>query len=458
MSKSYELDMTTGPILKKLVIFCIPIILTNIIQVLFHSADILILGLFTDDNAVAAVGANGSLINLIVGLFVGISSGANVIVSRYMGRGDKEGVRRTVGMSVVISLIAGAILLAIGVIFARSFHILMSCQPEYLDMATTYLTVYFLGMPIIMLYNFCASIMRAAGDTLRPLLFLIFGGILNIGGNVFFIKVLNMDVEGVAISTIISQGVSAFLCIVVLAKSNGICKLEFKYLKIYKKELKEVLFVGVPSGLQSMAFSFTNVVITSTVNKLNAMAGYTLGAQFDNIVYDTGNGVAIGTMSFVSQNYGAGRIDRVKKTVMTALGFCIIVSLAIGTALYFLADPICAVITDSPEVIAEAKNRLLIMCFWFWLCGCMEIFSFSLRALGKSVSSFIVCFIGVCVFRIAWISVLMNFWPTTFMVYLCWPISWVFTSATLAVMLIVQIKKLQKELPSEKEKPAPLTD
>ena len=442
MSKSYELDMTSGSILKKLVFYCIPIILTNIIQNLFHSADILILGFFTNDNAVAAVGANASLINLIVGLFVGISSGANVIVARYLGRGDKEAVRRTVGMSVALSLIAGVILLAVGVIFARTFHILLNCQPEYLDMATTYLTVYFLGMPIMMLYNFAASVMRASGDTLRPLLFLIFGGVLNIGGNVFFIKVLNMDVEGVAISTIISQGVSAVLCVFVLAKSNGVCKLEWKYLKIYKKEFREVMVVGLPSGLQGMAFSLTNVVITSTVNKLNAMAGYTLGGQFDSIVYNTGYGVALGTMSFVSQNYGAGNLDRIKKTVFTALGFCLVVSLAVGTLMYFVADPICALTSDTPEVIAEAKSRLSMMCFTYWLCSFMEIFSFSLRALGKSIISFVVCFIGACVFRITWISVLMNFWPTMLMVYLCWPISWVMTSATLAVMLIMQIKKI----------------
>ncbi len=442
MAKSYELNMTTGSILKKLVLYCIPIILTNIIQNLFHSADVLILGMFTSDNAVAAVGANGSLINLIIALFVGVSSGANVIVARNIGRSDKESVKRTVGMSVVISVIAGLILLAIGVIFARDFHILLNCQPEYLDMATTYLTVYFLGMPIIMLYNFCASIMRAAGDTLRPLMFLILGGVLNIGGNIFFICVLNMDVEGVALSTIISQGVSALLCIIVLAKSKGVCKLEFKYLKIYKKELKEVMLVGVPSGLQSMAFSFTNVIITSTVNKLNAMAGYTLGQQFDSIVYNTGYGISLGTMSFVSQNYGAGNLDRVKKTIFTAMGFCIAASLAVGTLMFFIADPVCALTTDSPEVIAEAKNRLSLMCFTYWMCSWLEIFSFSLRALGKSVTAFVVCAIGVSIFRIVWIAVLMNFWPTMLMVYLCWPISWVFTATTLAIMLALHVKTL----------------
>ncbi|MBQ9485416.1 MAG: MATE family efflux transporter, partial [Clostridia bacterium] len=403
MIKSHEMDMTVGPILKKLIIYCVPIILTNVIQNLFHSADVLILGKFTNDNAVAAVGANASIISLIVGLFIGISSGANIVVARYLGMGDKEGVRRTVGTSVVISVISGVFLLAVGVIFARTFHILLSCQPEYLDMATTYLRVYFIGMPIMMLYNFCSSIMRAAGDTLRPLIFLIIGGALNVGGNIFFILVLGMDVEGVAISTIVSQGVSAVLCLIVLLKTDGVCKLELKRLKIYGRELKEVLVIGLPSGLQSMAFSFTNVVITSTVNKLNAMAGYTLGQQFDSVIYNTGNGVALGTMSFVSQNNGAGNFGRVKKTVFTAMGFCLVVSLFIGSLIYILSEPLCYFATDSPEVVKEAQDRLLIMCFTYWLCSWMEIVSFSLRALGKSLTAFIISAAGLGVFRVAWI-------------------------------------------------------
>ena len=445
--------MTTGPILKKLVIYSIPIILTNILQSLFHSADVFVLGVFTNDNAVAAVGANASLINLIICIFVGLSSGANVITARHLGRGDAERVKRTVGMSVMISLVAGVILLIIGVFMARTFHILLKCPPEYLEMATTYLTVYFLGMPIIMLYNFCSSIMRAAGDTLRPLLFLILGGVLNIGGNVFFIKVLGMDVEGVAISTIISQGVSALLCIIVLLKSKGVCKLELKYLKIFREEFKEVVTVGVPSGLQSMAFQVTNVVIVAYVNQLNAMAGYTLGSQLTHIIYNVGYGVALGTMSFVSQNYGANRIDRVKKTVYVALGFSAIASFVVGSLAYFLCEPICSVSTDTPEVIAEAKRLLLVLSFTYWICGWMDILSYSLRALDKSFVAFIVCFMGVSVFRLIWIAVLINFWRSTLMIYLCWPISWVITCAIAAPILAVRIKKVSAAV-KLKEKPA----
>ncbi|MBR0189653.1 MAG: hypothetical protein IJQ23_04645, partial [Clostridia bacterium] len=235
---------------------------------------------------------------------------------------------------------------------------------------------------------------------------------------------------------------SSLLCIIVLAKNKGICKLEFKYLKIYKKELKEMIAIGIPSGLQSMSFSITNVIIASTINKLNAMAGYTLGSQFTNIVYHTGHSVALGTMTFVSQNYGANNVERIKKTICTAIGFCIFVSLIVGTLLYFLSIPICAIMTDSPEVVAEARRLLLILCFTYWVCNCMDMFGYSLRALGKSVVSFVVCFMGIIVFRLVWIAILINFWQSTLMVYLCWPISWVLTGTVLAIILTLHIKRL----------------
>lgn len=445
MARSFEMDMTKGSILKKLIICCVPIILTNIIQNLFHSADVLVLGMFTNDNAVAAVGTNTSIIALVVALFNGLSSGANVITARYIGMGDGERVKKAVGLSVIISLVSGGLILVLGVTMARTFHILMNCQPEYIDMATTYLTVYCLGMPIMMLYNFSSSIMRAAGDTLRPLLFLIFGGVLNVGGNIFFIKVLGMDVEGVAISTIISQGVSAVMCIVVLLKNKGICKLELKYIRFYKQEFKEIMIIGLPAGLQSLSFSATNVVITSTVNKLNAMAAYTLAGQFDSLIYNTGYGTALGTMSFVSQNLGAGDIKRVKKTIFTSIGFCTVACLTIGTLIYLLSDILLHIGTNSAIVVEEAKRRLVITCFTYWTCGIMDILSYSLRSLGKSVSAFVVTFFIVCMFRIGWIYSLIDVWPSMTMVYLCWPISWVLNSTVQGIVLGARVKKLEQK-------------
>ena len=229
-----------------------------------------------------------------------------------------------------------------------------------------------------------------------------------------------------------------------LSKNKGVCRLEFKYLKIYGRELKEVLTVGIPSGLQSMAFSATNVVITSTVNKLNAMAGYTLGSQVDCIVYHTGNSIALGTMTFVSQNYGAGNLERVKKTLAVSIALSCISSLIVGAFLYLLSEPILSLVSDSSKVIAQAKDKLSIMCFTNWIAAIMDTLAYALRALGKSLTAFFITFFAVCVFRIAWIYVLMNFWPTTTMVYICWPISWTISSVINSVILHIHIKKLVK--------------
>ncbi len=436
-----QIDMTRGPILKKLLMCCVPIILVNILQNLFHSADVLVLGMFTDDNCVAAVGTNTSLIALTVALFNGLAVGANVVVAKRIGSEDGEGVRRSVGLSVVLGLTSGTLLLTVGVIFAAPFHRLLSCKPEYFDMAVDYFRVYCLGMPIIMLYNYTSAVMRASGDTFRPLLFLMIGGVLNVGGNVIFIKVFEMGVVGVAVSTIISQGVSALMCVFVLMRNKGICRLELKYIRPYKRELKEMLGIGIPTGLQSLAFSLPNLVITSTVNQLDAMAGNALAQQFDGLIYNTGYGISLGTVSFVGQNLGAGEFERIKKTIFCALGLILTAGLAIGTIIYSFSDVLCGIASSSQKVIADAKLRLLILCFTYWLCGWQDVCSSSLRVLGKSVTAFLITFLTVSVFRIVWIYSLINVWQSMVMVYLCWPISWVLNFVIQSIMLKQHLKK-----------------
>lgn len=302
MKKNFEMNMSEGKILGKLIIYSIPLICTNVLQLLFNAADVAVLGMFVSDDAVAAVGATGALINLIIGLFVGLSVGANVLVARFAGEQNMDSSHKTVSTSVIVSLIAGLFLAFIGYFFAETFLEWTNCDPEVIGMATKYLKIYFIGMPIMLLYNFCASILRAVGDTLRPLIFLVIGGLVNVGLNIFFVAVLKKDVEGVAIATVASQAISAVLSIIVLLKGNGYARLDMKKFRVYFPELKEMTKIGFPAGLQGCVFSISNVLIQATINTFSKsyMTANTVASQFDGFIYNAMNAVSLATLAFVS--------------------------------------------------------------------------------------------------------------------------------------------------------------
>ncbi len=330
-----EQNFTKGNLFRQIILFSIPIILTNVLQLVFNTADIAVLGAISagGDRAVAAVGATTPLINLLTMLFVGISIGVNIVVSKKLGAKDDESVKKLVGMSVPLSLCIGLFLVVVGWTLARPLLMLMNCKDSVLDYAVKYLQIYFTGMPLVMLYNFFSAILRAAGDSKRPLIYLIIGGILNVGFNIFFVLVVGMDVEGVAIATVISQGVAAVLCIIRLLKANGVVKLRFKYFKFYKKELIEVIKIGVPSGIQSSLFALANVFIQSTVNLFGdkAIAGASYSSQVENYVNTAMTGVATAITTIVSQNYGAKDFTRIKKAIV----YAVIINLVMGVVLGF---------------------------------------------------------------------------------------------------------------------------
>ncbi|MBQ7236385.1 MAG: MATE family efflux transporter [Clostridia bacterium] len=451
MAKSFEMDMTKGPILKKLVIYALPIVGINLVQLLFNAADVAILGIFSSDNAVAAVGSTTALVNLIIGFFVGLSLSANVLVARCMGAGDKEKSNRLIGTSVFISIVFGIFLMIVGVLFSKTFLTWMDCPPAIIDMAATYMRIYFLGMPIVMLYNFSASIMRAVGDTLRPFIFLIIGGILNIGLNIFFIVVLHRDVEGVAIATVASQGVAAVLSIIVLSKGNGFAKLEKKYLRIYKREFLEILHIGIPTGLQRCMFSLSNVVLVSTLNSFGeeVVTANTIAHQFDAIIHDATDAFAMSTMAFISQNLGARNFKRIWKTIWISIALVLGVSLSIGGLVILLARPLCGIMTDTPAVIEYGVKRLSIMGMFYCLTGMMGVFANTLRALGKPTFTMFGSLVCTVVFRIVWIYTVFPLMPTLDTFYAVYPLSWglcVLVYAALAIpILIKQQKKVEAE-------------
>ncbi len=447
--KSREMVMTSGPLFKKLVIYALPLIGTNLLQVLFNAADVAILGMFASSTDVGAVGSTTSLINLIVALFVGLSSGASVVISRRMGEKDEEGAHRAVGTSILISLISGAILLAVGVTCARIFLSWLDTPAELIDGATRYMTIYFLGVPIIMLYNFIASILRAVGDTLRPLIYLMIGGVLNIGLNIFCILVLDLTVEGVAIATVISQLVSVVLSLIALFKSKGYSQFRLKYLKIDKKQLKEIFLIGLPSGFQSALFSISNVLIQSSINSFGdlTVTANTAAQQLDGLLYYMGNGIALACMAFVSQNYGAGKIVRIKKTFWMSVFLCLGIQTLFGVIFVLLSQPLLSIIVQEPEIIEIAKTRLLILGLTYSLCGVMECFSFSMRAMGKSLTAMIISLIGACGFRILWLNTIFIIYRNLTMLYLSWTVSWVLTIAMYCCFYFPLLRKIEKRMP-----------
>ena len=453
MTKKFEMDMTSGPLLKKLILYALPIVGVNIVQLLFNAADVAVLGMFASIDAVAAVGANTALINLLIGLFIGFSVSANVLVARYMGAGDQERVRRVIGTSVFISIIIGVILAIIGIAGAELFLTWMNCPPAIFDMAVTYLRIYFLGMPIIMLYNFTASIMRAVGDTLRPLIFLIIGGVLNIGLNIFFIVVLHRDVEGVAIATVASQAVSAILSLIVLIKGEGYAKLEKKHFRFYKDEFKEIVSIGLPTGLSRCMFSLSNVVLVSTLNGFGkqVIAANTIAHQFDAIIHDATDAFAMGTLSFVSQNLGAKNFKRIWLTIIESLILVTGIGLLLSILTVLFARPLCGIMTSTPEVIEYAVTRLTVMGMFYFLTGIMNVFGNVLKGMGKATTSMIGSLICTVVFRLFWIYVIFPLNPTLEMYYMAYPISWGLCAVVFAILAIPMLIKKQREVESEKE-------
>jgi putative MATE family efflux protein len=301
-------------------------------------------------------------------------------------------------------------MMAVALIFARDILILMKCQPEVLDLAVTYMRIYFLGMPIIMLYNFVAAILRSVGDSLRPMIFMLISGVINIGFNIFFIAVCNLTVVGVALATVISNLISLILALVVLLRNNGYCKIEFKYLRIFKSEFKEIVKIGIPACLCGLSFYVANLFMSAGVNSISpdAMTANAIAGQFDAIVYNVGMSIAIACMSMVGQCYGAGLMERVKKTVTTSAVYATVASLSLGTLVVVFSGPLLDIMTDSPSVIAIGKQQLTVVCFTHFITSLMEVLSFSLRALHRPNCTMVVGFICGFGVRTFWVTVM---WP-----------------------------------------------
>ncbi len=435
-----------------------PIIGVNILQLLFTAADVAVLGIFTNDQAVAAVGATSQIVNLLVGLFVGLSVGANVLVARAVGAHDKERAKRLVGTSIVVSVLFGTVIMIVGVLLSEQFLIWTNCAESVLPYAKTYLQIYFLGMPIIMLYNFSASILRAVGDTLRPLLFLLASGVANIILNVFFIVVLGIDVAGVAIATVVSQFISAVGALVIMVKNTGYAKIEKEYLKIDKKSFSDIFFIGLPMGLSKCTFSFANVIIMSSLNALGdlVMAANSIAKEFDAFILETLHGISLASLAVISQNLGAKKIDRIKKTVYLSLGLVVSVGIVMGVALVFFGRALCGIMTDTEIVIDYCMVRVFMIGAPYVICGVVNVVQEAIRGLGYSNLSLGISIFANIVFRLVWI---WTVYPALYVegsiknnyAFICmvWPGSWVISLIFASVAYVYIIRRLKNKFDKE---------
>ena len=424
MQKSYEIDMCNGPLFGKILLFTLPLMLSGILQLLFNAADVVVVGRFAGSEALAAVGSTGSITNLLVNLFIGLSVGVNVLVARYYGGGQEEEVSQTVHTAMIVSVIGGIILAILGVLLARPCLTWMDTPADVIELSVLYMRIYFVGMPVMLLFNFGSAVLRAIGDTRRPLFYLLIAGVINVVLNLCFVIVLHMGVAGVALATVISQCVSAAM----------------------------IARIGLPAGIQGSLFSISNVLIQSSVNSFGsiAMAGNTAGSNVEGFVYTAMNAVHQTAVSFTGQNFGGQKYDRINKILVQCFLLVTAIGLVMGNGFYLLSEYILKLYSSDPEVIAYGMERLLYICCPYFLCGVMEVMVGCIRGLRYAVMPMIVSLLGACVFRIIWIYTVFQWDRTLDTLYISYPISWALTALVHFICFLVVKNHLQNKLSGNK--------
>ena len=438
MKKRHSIDMCSGSIADKILLFALPLMASSLLQLLFNAADVVVVGRFAGKEALAAVGSNTSLINLLINLFVGLSVGTNVVVARDLGAGRHDNVSHSVHTAITLALSSGIVMMIFGVTMSRQLLEWMSSPTDVIDLASVYLRIYFLGLPANFAYNFGAAILRAQGDTQRPLYFLTFAGVVNVVLNLIFVIALQMDVAGVALATIISQYISAVLVLRCLMKEQGPLHLDLKRLGLKKQVVFRIVQVGLPAGFQGMVFSLSNVVIQSSLNSFDdavLVAGSSAGSNIESFVYVTMNAFYQAAITFVGQNYGAAKCDRVDKVARQ------------GNLAYFFGAPLVGIYAPGePEVVRQALIRMSIICCPYFICGFMDTLVGVLRGLGSSMIPMAVSIVGACGLRLIWVATVFPLYRTPTCLYISYPITWTVTGLChfLFLMLVVRRRAFAK--------------
>ena len=447
MRKSRELNMTEGPLLLKIWVFTLPIIASGLLQQLYNSADMIVVGNAVGEVALAAVGSTSSMINMLVNFFMGLSIGSNVLISRLFGAGEKQEIRSAVHTVMLLSVISGIIIGVVGFIFCKPILIIMGTPENVLPDAVVYARIYFCGMPAMSIYNFGAAILRSVGDTRRPMFFLALSGLVNVGLNLIFVLVFGMKSDGVALATTISQFVSAYLVVNALTKEENELKLILKDLKLNRKQVGYVLKIGLPAGAQGAIFSFSNMLIQSSVNSFGSvyMAGNTAAQNLDCFSYTTLNSFSQAAVTFTSQNIGAGKIERVRLVVKNCVLSVFLIGIVTAILFNLFGRNLLGLYNGDTEVIDAGMIRLVLMTSTQFLCGIMDSFSGTLRGMGKSLVPAIISLIGACGFRVVWIFTVFKAFHEFWIIFILYPISWFVTGTALLIGLINTYKKLKQK-------------
>lgn len=453
MARTKELDMLNGALLPKLMMFSLPLALTGILQLLFNAADVIVVGKFAGSTSLAAVGATSALINLLTGAFIGISVGVNILVARYIGCRDDAGVSRAVHSAVTLSLLLGVVTFLLGFFLSTPMLELMGTPDDVLRLASLYLRIYFIGIPGALIYNFAAAILRAYGDTKRPLLFLAVSGVLNVFLNLFFVIVCRLDVAGVAIATVVSQYVSVVLILVCLMRQTGPARLSLRQLRLHPSEALRMIQIGLPAGLQSVVFNISNVMVQSCVNSFGAdvIAANTASANIAAFTYTAMNAVFHAAITFTSQNLGAGRIDRIKKVLTACLTTVLMIGLPLCLTCFLFGRQLLSIYVSSADatyedVIRYGLVRLHRFGSLYFLCGLMEVMCGMVRGLGKTWLPMFVTGVGACLSRIVWIYTIFQIHHTPEILYWSYPMSWILTLVLHSVCFFVIYRQYERKL------------
>ena len=444
----YEIDMCNGTIMDKLISFSLPLMLSGILQLMFNAVDIIVIGRFSGSQSLAAVGSTTALINMFTNLFIGISLGANVLSARFYAAGKDKEMSETVHTAITLALISGIIMVFVGLIFAKPVLELMDTPDDVINLSTLYMRIYFMGMPFFMLYNYGAAILRAIGDTKRPLIFLIISGIANAALNMILVILFHMGVAGVAIGTIISQLISCVLVLTCLYRSEGSYQLRFSKLKINGAYMEQIFQVGVPAGIQSTVINLSNALLQSSVNSFGsiAMAGYTAANNILGFLYMSVNSITQACMSFTSQNYGVGKLKRMDKVLRDCAILSISIAAVLGGLAYSFGPQILTVYTSDPKVINCGMEILAYTSITYFLCGIMDLFPGALRGMGYSAVPMVLSVIGTVGTRIVWVFGIFPNHRSLSVLFVSYPVSWILTIVLQVVCFYFVRKRVhQKE-------------
>lgn len=444
---SKSIDMLHGPLLGKILTYAIPFALSSILEQLFITIDVAVVGRFASSEALAAVGANTFLINLFINLFVGVSLGANVVLANYIGQNDNRRIRHAISTTASLSLISGFTLLVLGLLAAKPMLAAMGTPNDIINEATLFLRIYFLGSPFFMIYNFGASVLRSKGDTKRPLYILVISGIINTVLNLIFVIGFNMSVAGVATATDIAYVFSACAVVYYLRKEPGAFRLNLKRIKIYPHELKRILVVGVPAGLQGMVFSFSNIFVQTAINGYGsaAIAGASVSQNFDAYCYFLLSAFCGAAVTFVGQNYGAGQIARCKRIFWICLACGAAACLIADAAFLIFADPVLSLFTTDGAVAHFAKMRMFTVLTFQWMAASYEVPSATMRGFGHSLEPALLTIFGTCVLRLVWIFCVCPVWPGFQHLMICYPVSWILTGILVSIVFAYYWRHLLRE-------------